>query len=76
MCHTRSVSGSESRVVGVCGKGLEGMWPGKGLEGVWGKGLEGGDISEVLRMVMPESELDESCRSLSCNTARDLNADW
>ena len=55
-------------LVGVwLGKGLEGAWPVNGLEGVCGKGLEGGDISEVLRMVIPESELEESCRSLSCN---------
>lgn len=37
--------------------------------GVCGKGLDGGENSEVRRMVMPESELEESCRSLSCNTA-------
>ena len=38
---------------------------GKGELGVWGNGEVGGENSEVRRMVMPESELEESCLSLS-----------
>jgi hypothetical protein len=70
-CHTAPFSAppsSSSFPVGVVedgeGGGTEGE--GKGEEGVRGKGEEGGENSVVRRMVIPESELDESCLSLSC----------